>query len=135
MILIDPTTRPATTMWATALLAMNGGLFVIPITATSLFGGLGGVAPNLQTGVVALGALGLSLMLAAWAAWRGSHWPRYYVLVVGVGDFVGLLFGQGFLVVALILLIPAAWLLWQPSAVEFAADVKRAPRSARRSLR
>jgi hypothetical protein len=35
-VLIDPATRPATMTWAAALLAMNGGLFVIPITATSV---------------------------------------------------------------------------------------------------
>lgn len=134
MILIDPTMRPATTTWATALLVINGGLFLIPITAMSIFGVLPRVAPGLLSQTIVIAALALSLMLAARAAWRGSRWPRYYALVVGVGYLVGLPFGHGTLVVALILLIPAAWLLWQPSAVEFAADVKHAPRTVGRSL-
>ncbi|GGI47029.1 hypothetical protein BCL57_001763 [Agromyces flavus] len=133
-VLIDPAVRPAMTTWATALLIMNGGLFLIPILAMSVFGVWPLIAPDLLTAVFVLAALGITLMLAAWAAWRGSQWPRLYLLVVAVGEFVGLVMGYGYLLAALALLVPAVWLLWRPSAVAFAADASKSPRRVQRSL-
>lgn len=132
-VLIDTPPRPAATTWAAALLIMNGGLFLIPVTALLVFGLLPQMAPNMLATPLVLTALGASLLFAARAAWRGAHWPRQYVLVVVAGELIGLAIGYTYLGAALLFVAPASWLLWRPSARKFAASASRPPASTRRN--
>ena len=120
MILIDTPLRPAATRWAAALLIMNGGVFLVPLTALSVFGLLTRVMPSILTTTLVLAVLGASLLLAARAAWRGAHWPRQYALVVVAGELLGLVIGYTYLGAALLFVGPATWLLWRRSARKFA---------------
>jgi hypothetical protein len=132
MILIDTPLRPAATTWASALLMMNGGLFLVPVAALLVFGVLPQVAPNVLTPALVLAALGATLLFTARAVWRGAHWPRHYVIVVVVGEFIGLVIGYTYLIAALLFVAPAAVLLWQRSARRFAAAATEAPVSTPR---
>ncbi|GAA1774781.1 hypothetical protein [Agromyces lapidis] len=131
MILIDTPPRPAATKWAAALLIMNGGLFLIPVTALLVFGVMHQLAPDMLATPLVLAALGASLLFAARAVWRGAHWPRRYVLVVVAGELVSIASGSTYIGAALLFVTLAALLLWGPSARQFAVTAGETAVSSR----
>lgn len=129
--------RPATTVWASALLILNAGPLLIPVSALVVFGLLTDqlkVRPEALAPAVTLAFVGAALLLTARAAWRGARWPSRFTIVVVAGDVLGLTLGYAFLALALALTAVAAIMLWQRSAREFTAAANASPVVGRQLL-
>lgn len=120
--------RPLQTMWASGLLAVGGGFFLIPLTATFIFGVIWGLAPDSLSLILIITSVGLAQIGTALAAWRGMAWSRWFALCLVAANLVGLIVGYYFLALGILIAGSAAILLWRPAARRWSASVMHARR-------
>lgn len=120
--------QPLQTTWASGLLSMGGGFFLIPITATFVFGALWGLSTDLLRLLVVVTGVGVVQLAAGLGAWGGMSWPRWIALGLAAAELVGLLLGYSFLALGLLIAGTATILLWRPAARQWSATVIEARR-------
>ncbi|WP_157509445.1 hypothetical protein [Glaciibacter superstes] len=121
---------PLGTVWASALLIMGGGLFLIPLVFTFLasLARSSAIDPRLVAPLFATAAAGVAQLVAARASWRGESWPRGFLLGLVTAEVVALIFGYTFAILGLIFAGTAAGLLWRSDARRYSAAAFDAPR-------
>ncbi|MDR6906091.1 uncharacterized membrane protein YhaH (DUF805 family) [Agromyces sp. 3263] len=120
--------RPLQTTWASGLMAVSGGFFLIPFIGTLIFGALDGLAPGSLLLLLFITAVGIAQVSIAVGAWKGRAWPRWLALFVVAASIVGLIVGYLFLALAVLLVGSAAILLWRPAARRWSAEMTQARR-------
>lgn len=120
--------RPLQTTWASGLLIMGGGFFMVPITATLVFGVIWSLAPDSLSLLFVVTAAGIAQLGIGLGAWRGMAWPRWVALSVVAAELVGLVLGNGFLALGLLFVSTATILLWRPAALRWSGSVMQARR-------
>jgi len=115
--------RPLQTMWASGLLTIGGGFFLIPFTATFIFGVVWSLPPGSLSLILIITAVGIAHVGIALGAWRGMAWPRWIALCVVAANVVGLVVGYVFLALGILLVGSATILLWRPAARRWSASV------------
>lgn len=117
--------RPLVIAWASGILVLAGGLYLLPIVFTLLanLAQFSSIRPSLLLALAVAGVLSGANFVLAWAGWHGKSWARFGSLAMVVGELAFLVAGYDAASLGLVLVGIAAVLLWRPHSRTFSTTM------------